>query len=59
MQVEAEELAEKLRLEAVEKSKEAPDPLGNKIRKSIAIKNAPKRKLTHSSTVDLTFASMR
>ena len=38
---------------------DAPDPLGLKTRKSISSKRQPKRRLTHSSTTELNFASKR
>lgn len=46
------------RLEAQQKRNEAPDPLGGKTRKSITNRR-PKRRLTHSSTTELNFASKR
>lgn len=38
---------------------DAPDPLGLKTRKSISTRRNPKRRLTHSSTTELNFASKR
>ena len=54
---EEEEAARKL--EAEKKKSEAPDPLGLKTRKSISNRKNPKRRLTHSSTTELNFASKR
>ena len=42
-----------------QKKNEAPDPLGSGTRQSISNKKGQKRRLTHSSTTELNFASKR